>query len=381
MSKYPYFKDIHEEVLKVARAASEEFKKRASDADRNADHAIVESNLKRLEELNLSGLAIPREYGGQGLDMVAHTLVVEEIAKVCLSTAFTFSTHTQAMGCIYYDGTDEQKKKYLPALCKDKIGAFALTEPSAGSDPASGKTRAKLQGTEYVLNGSKCFCTGGAIADIIIVFASLDPEKGARGINAFIVEKGTPGLKIGKLEDKMGLRASPTTELFMDNCKVPKDNLLGNEGAGFSIAMNSLNYARVFMGAQCIGLSKAALEAAIAYAKERVQFGQPIIKQQAMQFMIAEMAAKIQAMESLTYHAAWLIDQKEPFAKEAAITKLFNAEAAMWITDKAIQIHGGVGYTKDYLVERYHRDAKIMEIAEGTSEIQKIVISRAVIGR
>jgi len=381
MSKYPYFSDIHEEVVKVARVASDEFNKRASEADQKADHSIVESNLKRLAELNLSGLSIPKEYGGQGLDMISHVLVVEEIAKACVSTAFTFSTHTQAMGCIYQDGTDEQKRKYIPILCKDKIGAFALTESTAGSDPGSGKTRAKLQENDYILSGSKCFCTGGAIADVIVVFATTDPEKGARGISAFLVDKGTPGLKIGKVEDKMGLRASPTTELFLDDCAIPRDHRLGIEGTGFTIAMNSLNYARVFMGAQCIGLSKAALETSIAYAKERVQFGQPIIKLQAIQFLIADMATKINAMENIIYHAAWLMDKGENFATEASMAKLFCAEAATWISDRAIQILGGIGYTKDYPVERYHRDAKIMEIAEGTSEIQKIVISRAAIGR
>lgn len=382
MANYPYFTDIHEDVRKTARGAAEEFKERAAEADQNADYTIVEKNLKRLGELSLLGIHIPERYGGQGLDLVSCAIALEEVAKSCASTALSYDAQTLTIDCINGGGTEEQKKKYIPSLCKDKIGAFALSEPEAGSDAAALRTKATLQGSEYVLNGTKHFCTNAAIADIIVIFAVTDPEKKARGISGFIVEKGTPGLRIGRVEDKMGVRASPTTEFFLDSCRVPKENLLGNEGEGFITAMKSLDIGRVAIGAQCLGLSKAALEAAVAYAKEREQFGRPIISFQAIQFTIADMATKIEAIENLTYHAAWLLDgEKEGASASAAIAKLYASEATMWITDKAIQILGGVGYTKDYPVERYHRDAKVMEIGEGTSEVQRLVISRAVIGK
>ncbi len=381
MSDYPYFRDVHEDVREIARGAAEEFKKTAAEADETADYSIVERNLKRLGELGLLGLHMPEEYGGAGLDLVSHYVALEEIAKGCLATAFSYNTHRLAMDVINIGGTEEQKKKYLPPLCKDKIASFAITEPEAGSDAAAIKTRAKLEGNEYVLNGSKHFISNTIIADTNVLIAITDPEKKTRGFSGFIVEKGTPGLKIVGVEKKMGVKASPTTEYFLDNCRVPKENLLGIEGEGFSTAMQALEIARIGIGILGLGLSKAALQIAIAYAKERVQFGRPIIMNQAIQFHIADMASKIEAVENLLYHAAWLKDQGKSITKEASIAKLLATESCLFITDKAISILCGPGYTKDYPVERYHRDAKVLEMAAGTSEIQRLIISRQVVGK
>ncbi|MCD6358570.1 MAG: acyl-CoA dehydrogenase family protein [Dehalococcoidia bacterium] len=382
MAEYPYFKDIHEDVRQIARGVAAEFKKTAAEADENSDYSIVERNLKRLGELNLLGLHIPKEFGGQGLDLISYMVALEEIEKACGGTGMSYDAQTLAIDSINEAGSDEQRKKYLPLLCKDKISAFGLSEPGAGSDSAALKTTARLEGDQYVINGSKHFITDAAIADIIIVYAVTDPEKKAHGISSFIVPKDTPGLKIGKVEKKMGVKASPTTEFFMDNCRVPRENILGTEGNGFIAAMKTLDIGRLAIGAQCVGLSKAALEIAVAYAKEREQFGRTIAKFQAIQFMIADMATKVAAMENLTYHAAWLIQEgKEGGSQAAAMAKLFCSEETLDVTDKAIQILGGVGFTTDYPVERFHRDAKIMTIGEGTSEVQRLVISRAVIGR
>ena len=381
MSDYPYFRDVHEDVRETARGAAEEFKKTAAEADETADYSIVERNLERLGELGLLGLHMPEEYGGAGLDLVSHYVALEEIAKGCLATAFSYNTHRLAMDVINIGGTEEQKKKYLPPLCKDKIASFAITEPEAGSDAAAIKTRAKLEGNEYVLNGSKHFISNTIIAGTNVLIAITDPEKKTRGFSGFIVEKGTPGLKIVGVEKKMGVKASPTTEYFLDNCRVPKENLLGIEGEGFSTAMQALEIARIGIGILGLGLSKAALEIAIAYAKERVQFGRPIIMNQAIQFHIADMASKIEAAENLLYHAAWLKDQGKSITKEASIAKLLATESCLFITDKAISILCGPGYTKDYPVERYYRDAKVLEMAAGTSEIQRLIISRQVVGK
>jgi len=381
MSDYPYFRDVHEDVRETARGAAEEFKKTAAEADETADYSIVERNLERLGELGLLGLHMPEEYGGAGLDLVSHYVALEEIAKGCLATAFSYNTHRLAMDVINIGGTEEQKKKYLPPLCKDKIASFAITEPEAGSDAAAIKTRAKLEGNEYVLNGSKHFISNTIIAGTNVLIAITDPEKKTRGFSGFIVEKGTPGLKIVGVEKKMGVKASPTTEYFLDNCRVPRENLLGIEGEGFSTAMQALEIARIGIGILGLGLSKAALEIAIAYAKERVQFGRPIIMNQAIQFHIADMASKIEAAENLLYHAAWLKDQGKSITKEASIAKLLATESCLFITDKAISILCGPGYTKDYPVERYYRDAKVLEMAAGTSEIQRLIISRQVVGK
>lgn len=379
MEKLPYFEDVHKDVQDVAKKAAEEFSQTAPIADEKEDYTIIEKNLKRLGELGILGLRIPAEYGGQGLDMRSYVLSLEEIAKVCPSTALSYDAHVLAADSIMFAGNEDQKKKYLPMLAKDKIGAFALSEPYAGSDAAALKTTAQLKNGKYVLRGEKHFITNGKIADVIVVFAKTDPAKGAKGISAFIVEKGTPGLKIGKLESKMGVRGSPTTQIFLDDVEVPKENLLGKENEGFKIAMEALDIGRIAVAAQSLGISKSAFDVALKYAKERIQFGQPIINFQAIQFMLADMYVKIKASENLTYYAAWLADKGEKVTLYASVAKLFSSEAALEITDKAIQILGGVGYTRDFPVERLHRDAKIMTIGEGTSEIQRLVIARNII--
>ncbi len=381
MGDYPYFTDVQKDVREIAQGAAQEFKETAAEADRTADYHIVEKNLKRLGELGLLGLQVPEEYGGTGLGYISHFVALEEIARTCLSTAFSFNTQRLAMDAILVGATEEQKKKYLPPLCKDKISSFATTEPEAGSDVAAMKTRAILEGNEYVLNGTKHFITNAVFADTNVLIAVTDPEQKTRGFSAFVVEKGAPGLKFSKVEDKMGAKATPTTEYFLDSCRIPKENLLGTAGEGFASAMKALEIARIGIGIQALGLSKAALEIAIEYAKERVQFGRPIIKNQGIQFMIADMATQVEASENLLYHAAWLKDRGAPITKEASIAKLFSTEGCLYVTDKAISILCGVGYTKDYPVERYHRDAKVLEMGGGTSEIQRLIISRQVIGK
>lgn len=380
MLEYPYFEDIHKDIRDVAKAAAEEFREKAAIADEKEDYTIVEKNLKRLGDLGLLGIRIPNEYGGQGLDVRGYVLALEELARACAATALSYDAHVLAADSILIGGNEEQKKKYLPLLAKDKIGAFALSEPAAGSDAAALRATAEYKDGKYILKGEKHFITNGKIADVIIVYAKTDVTKGAKGISAFIVEKDTPGLKIGKLESKMGVRGSPTTQIFLDNVEVPKENLLGKENEGFRIAMAVLDIGRIAIAAQSLGISKAAFEISSKYAKERVQFGQPIINFQAIQFMLADMYVKIKAAEGLTYNAAWLADKGERVTLQAAIAKLFASEAVLDITDKAIQILGGIGYTRDYPVERMHRDAKIMTIGEGTSEIQRLVIARSVLG-
>ncbi|MGC8563481.1 MAG: acyl-CoA dehydrogenase family protein [Fervidicoccaceae archaeon] len=379
MEKLPYFTEVHKDVRDIAKKVAEEFSQTASIADEREDYTIIEKNLKRLGEIGILGLRIPTEYGGQGLDMRSYALALEEIAKTCPSTALSYDAHVLAADSIMLAGNDDQKKKYLPMLAKDKIGAFALSEPYAGSDAAALRTVAELKNGRYILRGEKHFITNGKIADVIVVFAKTDPTKGAKGISAFVVEKGSPGLKIGKLESKMGVRGSPTTQIFLDGVEIPKENLLGKENEGFKIAMEALDIGRIAVAAQSLGISKSAFDIAVKYAKERVQFGQPIINFQAIQFMLADMYVKIKASENLTYYAAWLADSGEKVTLQASIAKLFSSEAALEITDKAIQILGGAGYTRDFPVERLHRDAKIMTIGEGTSEIQRLVIARNII--
>ncbi|PUA33150.1 MAG: hypothetical protein B7O98_01555 [Zestosphaera tikiterensis] len=379
MEGYPYFEEFHKDVVDVARKAAEEFARTAAEADEKEDYTIIERNLKRLGELGFLGIRIPTQYEGQGLDVRSYVLALEEIAKACPSTALSYDAHVLATDCILLAGNEDQKKRYLPKLAKTHIGAFALSEPYAGSDVAAIRTLAELRNGKYILRGEKHFITNGKIADVIIVFAKTDPSKGAKGITAFIIEKDAPGLKIGKLESKMGVRGSPTTQIFLDGVEVPKENVLGKVNEGFKIAMEALDIARIAVAAQSIGISKAAYETALKYAKERIQFGQPIINFQTIQFMLADMYVKIKASEGLTYHAAWLADRGEKVTLRASVAKLFASEAALEITDKAIQILGGVGYTRDFPVERLHRDAKAMTIGEGTSEIQRLIIARNII--
>ena len=334
-------------------------------------------NVKKMGELGMMGIPFPTEFGGAGGDVLSYILAVEELSKVCATTGVILSAHTSlCASLINENGTVAQKEKYLRDLCTgNKLGAFGLTEPGAGTDAAGQQTTAVLDGDNYILNGSKIFITNGGVADTFIVFAMTDKSKGTKGISAFIVEKGFPGFSIGKKEDKLGIRASSTTELIFENCVVPKENLIGREGKGFGIAMKTLDGGRIGIAAQALGIAEGALDEAIKYMKERKQFGRPIAAFQGLQWMVAEMSTKIEAARFLVYKAAWLKENKQPYSIDAARAKLYAAEVAMDVTTKAVQLFGGYGYTKEYPVERMMRDAKITEIYEGTSEVQKMVIS------
>jgi butyryl-CoA dehydrogenase len=366
-----------QEMIKtmVSEFAEKEVKPYAQLIDETADFPW--ETINKMAKLNLLGLPIPQELGGAGVDTVSYVLAVEEISKRCASTGVIMSVHT-SVGTypIYLFGTEEQKKKFVTPLAKgERIGAFALTEPSAGSDAAGVQTTAVLSGDHYILNGSKIFITNGGVAGSVIVMAMTDKSKGHRGISAFIVEKGTNGFTIGSKEKTMGMIGSDTSELVFENCTIPKENLLGKEGMGFKIAMTALDGGRIGIAAQALGIAEAALEESIKYSKEREQFNRPIAKFQAVQWMIANMACEIEAARMLIYNAALKKDSGANYTKEAAMAKLYAPEVAMRATTKAIQIHGGYGYIKDYPVERFFRDAKITEIYEGTSEIQRLVIA------
>ncbi len=332
----------------------------------------------KMGELGLTGIPWPEKYGGGECDFVSYVIAVEELSRVDASAGITLSAHTSLAGWpVYKYGNEEQKKKYLePMALGEKLGAYGLTEATAGTDAAAQRTTAVLDGDSYIINGNKIFITNGGEAEINIVFAVTDKEKKAKGVSAFIVEKGTPGFSFGKKERKMGLRSSPTLELVFDNCRVPKENLLGKEGEGFKIAMSTLDGGRNGVAAQAVGIAQGALEEAAKYAKSREQFGQPIANFQAIAFMLADMGTKIEASRLLTYQAAYLESEGLPYGKASAMAKLFASETAMEVTTKAVQIFGGYGYTRDYPVERFMRDAKITELYEGTSEAQRLVISR-----
>lgn len=332
----------------------------------------------KMAELGLTGIPWPEEYGGIGSDYLAYCIAVEELSRVCASTGVTLSAHTSLAGWpVYKFGTEEQKQKYLRPMAEGtKIGAYGLTEPGSGSDAGGMRTTAKLDGDDYVLNGSKIFITNGGIADIYIVFAVTDPESKHKGTSAFIVEKDFPGFSVGKKEKKLGIRSSPTTEIMFDNCRVPKENMLGAEGEGFIIAMKTLDGGRNGIAAQAVGIAQGALDAAVDYAKERVQFGKPIAANQGVGFKLADMATATEASRLLTYQAAWLESNNLPYGKASAMAKLMAGDTAMKVTTEAVQVYGGYGYTKDYPVERFMRDAKITQIYEGTQEIQRLVISR-----
>lgn len=334
--------------------------------------------LKKMGDLGLMGIPVPEQYGGAGMDFTSYIIAIHELSRVSATVGVILSVHTSvATMPILSFGTEEQKQKYVPKLAAGEyLGAFCLTEPGAGSDAASLKTRAVPDGEGYVLNGTKVFITNGGEADVYIVFASTDPSKGAKGISAFIVEKGTPGLVIGKDEKKMGLNGSRTVQLTFENMRVPKENLLGREGEGFKVAMANLDTGRIGIAAQALGIAEAALEAATNYAKERQQFGKPIASQQAVAFKLADMATNVEAAKLLVYRAADLRNRGIKCGKESSMAKLFASRTAVETAIEAVQIFGGYGYTKDYPVERYFRDAKVTEIYEGTSEIQRLVISK-----
>jgi len=336
-----------------------------------------EDIVKKLAEQDWLGIPFPEEYGGAGSDYLSYTIVVEELSRACATTGFTLECHT-SLACypLFKFGTEEQKKKYLLPLCKGEIlGSFALTEPAAGTDAGAASTTAVLDGNDYVLNGSKIFISNAPVAGVLIIFAMTDKSKGTKGLSAFIVPGKTPGLIIGKHLNKMGIRGSLTAEVFLKDCRIPKENLLGQEGQGFRIAMMTLDGGRIGIAAQALGIAQAALDESVRYSKERVQFGKPISTFQAIQWMIADMATAVEASRFLTYHAAWCYDQGLPYSKEAAMAKLFASETAVYQTNRAVQIHGGIGYIKGQKVERLYRDAKITEIYEGTSEVMRMVIS------
>jgi butyryl-CoA dehydrogenase len=339
-------------------------------------------NVRKMAELGLMGVCIAEEYGGSGGDSLHMVIATEEIARACASTS-TIYLASVSLACypIYLFGTEEQKRRFVVPLAKgQKLACFGLTEPGAGSDAAAIQTTATRCGDHYVLDGTKTFITNGAEADIALVFATVDKSLRHKGIIAVIVEKGTPGFSVGKKERKLGVRGSSTAELVFEGCQVPVGNRLGDEGGGFKVAMGAIDASRINVAAQAVGIARAGLEASLAYARDRQQFGQAISGFQAIQWMLADMATHVDAARLLAYRAAFLKNQGLSYLKEAAMAKLFAAETAMSVTTKAVQIHGGYGYIKDYPVERYFRDAKIMEIYEGTSEMQRMTIARQLIG-
>ncbi|WEG13086.1 acyl-CoA dehydrogenase [Pullulanibacillus sp. KACC 23026] len=344
------------------------------DEEERYDHSIFE----KMAELGLAGIPWAEDYGGIGADYLSYCIAVEELSRVDASIGVLLSAHTSlASWPLNKFGNEEQKQTYLrPLALGEKIGAYGLTEPGSGSDAGGMRTTAKRDGDDYVINGNKIFITNGEIADIYIVFALTDPESKHKGTTAFIIEKGTPGFSFGKKEKKLGIRSSPTLELIFEDCRVPAKNVLGNVGDGFKIAMMTLDGGRNGIAAQAVGIAQGALDKAVDYAKERKQFGKPIGSNQAIAFKLADMATKIEAARLLTYQAAWLETQGLPYGKASAMSKLFAGDIAMEVTTEAVQIFGGYGYTKDYPVERYMRDAKITQIYEGTNEIQRLVISR-----
>lgn len=341
------------------------------------EHKFPEENVAKMQELGFFGIPFDEEYGGNGQDTLTYILAVEELSKCCATTGVILSAHTSlGADCINKFGNEEQKEKYLTPLASgEKLGAFALTEPDAGTDASGQKTVAVLDGDHYVLNGSKIFITNAGYADTYVVFAMTDKDQGTRGISAFIVEKGYEGFDFGTTEDKMGIKGSATRELIFRDCKVPKENLLGEEGKGFKYAMATLDGGRIGIAAQALGIAEGALEKTIKYVKQREQFGRPIAKFQNTQFKLAEMATEIEAARHLVYKAAVLKDNGENYTSAAAMAKLKAARTAMFVTTRAVQMFGGYGYIKEYEVERMMRDAKITEIYEGTSEVMQMVIS------
>jgi len=372
--------DEQKMILDMTRKfAEEELKPIAEEIDR--EHKFPTESVKKMAELGLMGMVFPEEYGGAGMDYVSYSIAIEEVSRHCASTGVVMSAHTSlGTGPIYYFGTEEQKKKFLTPLAQgEKIGCFGMTEANAGSDSAGTRTTAKPDGDHYIVNGTKNFITNGREADIAIVLVRTGEHK-HKGLSMMIMEKSMEGYSVGKVEDKLGIVGSSTTELIFEDVKVPKENLLGNEGEGFKIGMHTLDSGRIGIASQALGIARGSLEESIEFAKAREQFGQAISEFQAIQWMIADMATRLDAARLLTRRAATLKDKGDVrFSKEAAMAKLFASETAMWAATKAIQVHGGYGYTKEYPVERYFRDAKITEIYEGTSEIQRLVIASSLL--
>lgn len=340
-----------------------------------------QESVKKLARSGYLGVPFPKEYDGQGADGLAYAMVIEELSKACATTGVIVSAHTSLGAApIFEHGTEGQKRKFLVPMARgEKLGAFALTESNAGTDAGSQQTTAVLEGEHYVLNGSKIFITNAGYADVYIITAMTDKSKGVRGISTFIVEKATPGFYFGKKESKMGIRGSSTRELVFENCRIPKENLLGTEGSGYKIAMKTLDGGRIGIAAQALGIAQGAIDQTIGYVKERKQFGKSIASFQNTQFVLADIQTKVDAARLLVYRAATFKGLGKPYAVEAAMAKLFASEVAMEATSKAVQLHGGYGYTRDYPVERMMRDAKITEIYEGTSEVQRMVIAGSIL--
>ena len=369
-------------VRKMVREfAVNEVEPLAADIDR--EHRFPTETVEKMARYGLLGVPFPTEYEGAGGDHISYAITVEELSRVCASTGVICSAHT-SLCCwpIFAWGTEEQKAKYLPDLLSGrKLGAFGLTEPGAGTDSAGQQTRAVLDGDEYVLNGSKVFITNGGYAETFVVMAMTDKSKGNRGITPFIVEKGDEGFSIGKTEDKMGICASSTTELVFKDCRIPKDRVLGKVGQGFKVAMSTLDGGRIGIASQALGIAQGALDVTVDYMKARKQFGKKLSEMDALRQVVADLATKIEAARLLIYQAADMKDKHMNYGPKSAMAKLFAAETAMEVTTKCVQLHGGYGYTKDYPVERMMRDAKITEIYEGTSEVQRIVIAASVLGK
>ena len=346
-------------------------------AERDKTKEYPKDIIKQMGELGLMGMSVPSEYNGAGVDTISYSLALQEIGYACASTAVIMSVHNSvSCGPIYRFGSDFLKENYLkPLAAGTKLGCFAVTEPGEGSDPAGSKSTAKKDGNSYILNGTKAWITSGKNADVVVATAYTDKAKKHRGISTFVLEKGMPGFIVGPQEDKMGQRASDCTSLIFEDCRVPAENLLGEEGQGFVIAMTALDEGRIGIASLSVGLSQACLDAAVIYAQERVQFGSPISKFQGIRWMIADMAVQIEASRLLTFNAASMKDRGEKFTREASMAKLFASETANKSAYQAIQIHGGYGYSKEYPVERYYRDARVLTIYEGTSEVQRIVIA------
>ena len=351
-------------------------------AERDRTKEFPAHIIKKMGELGLMGMSIPPEYNGAGVDTISYSVALQEIGYACASTAVIMSVHNSvSCGPIYRFGSDFLKENYLKVLATgEKLGCFALTEPDAGSDPASQKSTAKRDGSTYILNGSKAWITSGKNSDVVVATAYTDRSKRHRGISAFVLEKGMPGFTVGPEEDKMGQRASDSTSLIFEDCRVPVENLLGDEGEGFIISMTALDEGRIGIASMSVGIAQASLDAALSYARERKQFGSPIAKFQGIRWMIADMAVQIEAARLLTLNAAALKDKGERFTAEASMAKLFASETSNKVAYQALQIHGGYGYSKEYPIERYYRDARVTTIYEGTSEVQRIVIANNVIG-
>ena len=372
----------HEFVRKMVREfAVGEVEPIAAEIDK--EHRFPAENIPKMARYGLLGIPFPVVYEGAGGDNLAYTITVEELSRVCATTGVICSAHTSLCAWpIFYYGTDEQKAKYLPDLCSGrKLGGFGLTEPNAGSDAAGQQTRAADMGDHWLINGSKLFITNGGVAETFVIMAMTDKSKKTRGISSFIVEKSFEGFSVGKVEDKLGIRGSSTTELVFQNMKVPKENIIGKPGDGFKVAMSTLDGGRIGIGAQALGIAQGALDVTIEYMKARKQFGRRLSDMEPLRFNIAEMATRIEAARLLLYKAAYMKDNNQPYGQWAAMGKYYASEVAMATTTKCVQLHGGYGYTADYPVERMMRDAKITELYEGTTEVQKMVIAASVIGK